>query len=212
MTAILESLDPRVKRMGITAENLNAFPTPPENDQFATYQVIIEPKEGKGYESAGIVHAPDAEIAFLFGKEQYSRRFTCSGMAVAATADVLASPFTENKISVYDLLEYASLEENNSAGEFYEVFHLYKRGKQHSHWGRVKAVNPEQALYEAKEAYDHSKPVYNIWLIASDNIFFADENIKQIWDTLPLKTHRDVRDYKAQDKINAYKERIKSNL
>ena len=37
-------------------------------DQFETYQTFVQVKENKPFEHAGIVHAPNEEMAFLLPK------------------------------------------------------------------------------------------------------------------------------------------------
>jgi len=88
----------------------------------------------------------------------------------------------------------------------FEIFHLMKRGKQHKHAGTVMAKDYEDAIAQAKVDLDQSKPVYNIWVVKSIDILATDEEDRDIWDTLPEKKYRDAIDYKAADKIKAYKE------
>jgi len=75
----LKSIDPRINRLSLRERQRNAFDSPPL-DQLPTYEVFVQLKEGKVFEHAGIVHAATSDMAFLFAKEQYSRRYTCSGM------------------------------------------------------------------------------------------------------------------------------------
>ena len=69
---MIKSLDPRVNRAQIELNNeikpLN------ELDQWETYEVFHQKKRGDQHMHVGIVHAPNAEMALLFGKEQYGRR------------------------------------------------------------------------------------------------------------------------------------------
>ena len=37
-------------------------------DQLETFEVFVQAKEGRPYQHEGIVHAPNEDIAFLFGK------------------------------------------------------------------------------------------------------------------------------------------------
>lgn len=201
----IQSLDPRVTRLHMP-EDINQQPLQSaELDQLVTFQVFMQKKEGKNFEHAGIVHAPTAEIALLYAKEQYSRRFTCSGMAVAETSKVLASPYTDGGISVYQLLE-GEPEADGAGAEAYEVFHLMKRGKQHEHAGSVEANSVEDAFYVAKQSLVPEKPVLNIWLIRRDDLLTVDEEDKDIWNTLPEKGYRDAAAYKGGDKLKAFKE------
>lgn len=202
--SFIQSLDPRIARLQMP-ENINQQPLQtPAGDQLATFQVFMQKKKGKNFEHAGIVHAPTVDFALLYAKEQYSRRFTCSGMAVVETSKVLASPYTDGGISVYQLLE-GEPEESGETAEVYEVFHLMKRGKQHEHAGTVEATSVEEAFFRAKLSLAPEKPVLNIWLVRRDDLLTVDEEDKDIWNTLHEKGYRDAAAYKAGDKLKTFK-------
>ncbi len=200
---IIQSLDPRVTRLGIPSEQEEPTAQVTEN-QFITFQVFTQKKEGKPFEQVGIVHAPNIDMALIFAKEQYSRRMTCSGLAVADTANVRTTAVTEAKEDVYDLIQEPV--EKKAQKEAYEIFHLNKRGKQTVHAGSVEAGSFEEAAWEAKKVYQGDKPVYNLWLIRRDDVRFIDEEDKDIWSTLSDKGYRDAIAYKATDKLKAFKE------
>lgn len=199
----IQSLDPRVSRLGLTSLQNDDAEQATEN-QFATFQVFTQKKEDKPFEHGGIVHAPNIEMALIFAKEQYSRRFTCSGLAVAATTSVKTTDVSENKEDIYNFIQEPA--ESSSTKEAYEIFHLNKRGKQTVYAGSVEAGSFEEAAWEAKKTLQSDKPVYNLWLIRRDDILFIDEEDKDIWNTLGDKKYRDAIDYKATDKIKAFKE------
>ena len=201
--ATLQSLDPRVTRLGISPEGEQSEKQ--ELDQFETFEVFLQPKEGRPYEHVGIVHAPNIDLAFLFGKEQFSRRFTCVAMAVAATRDVKTTHVTENKENVYNTITPANGE--SSATDRYEVFHLYKRGQHVKHQGSVPAADYQEALSQAKSAFDdEQKPSLCVWLIKAEAMRFVDDEDKDLWDTLSEKLYRDALAYKAGDKLKQFKE------
>ncbi len=201
-TLMNKSLDPRVNRLNLPHGALT--PKAPL-DQFGTFEVFVQLKEGKGYQHEGSVHAPNLDMAFLFAKEQFSRRLMCAGIFVAETRNVFVTGFTENKDSVYNHIsnEYPK----DGEMENYEVFHLEKRGKQHKHIGSVPSKNHQHALAQAKPEFIDEDPVYNVWVIKTADILFTEEEDKIIWNTLHEKKFRDASDYKAADKIKAFKER-----
>jgi len=204
---MLESLDPRVNRLHLPNEFEQPMGSIAMLDQLETYEVFVQMKETKPFEHAGIVHAPNEEMAFLFAKEQYSRRgMFCTAIGVIKTENIKTSEVTENQQSVYDLYSGTASE---SEEEGFELFHLMKRGKQHKHAGSVLAKDHEDAILKAKEELDLSKPVLNIWVVKSKDIFATDEEDRDLWDTLPDKRYRDAIDYKAADKIKAFKEEQK---
>ncbi len=200
----MKSLDPRISRWQVDETNRESLEKE-HLDQLVTYEVFLQMKESKAYEHVGIVHASDLDMAFLFAKEQYSRRYTCTGMWVVATEMVTVTEFTDLEENVYDSISTMAAEGKDL--QSYEVFHLTKRGKQHKHVGQVSAASPEHALSEAKKHFDDGRPVLNIWVAPSSEFLFSKEEDKVIWSTLHEKTHRDVISYKAADKIKAFKER-----
>ena len=200
----MKSLDPRVNRLDLSKTGSALTPKAPL-DQFGTYEVFLQLKEGKPYNHVGIVHAPSCELAFVFAKEQYSRRLLCSGIFVVDTRDVFVTHYTENDENVYQNIS-VELPEGGEIEE-YEFFHLTKRGKQHEHIGSVEAKSYEEALSLARAEFIDGKPVYNVWVVKTNHILFTSDDDKIIWNTLPEKKFRDAIDYKAADKIKEFKER-----
>src|SRR5688572_31514920 len=109
MTTI-NSLDPRVKRLPKIGVPGQIEPKAPL-DQFGTYEVFVQPKEGKPFQHEGIVHAPNIEMAYVLAKETFTRRFTCTSLYVADTRDVFVSPITEGDQNAYERID-----ENISTG------------------------------------------------------------------------------------------------
>jgi ring-1,2-phenylacetyl-CoA epoxidase subunit PaaB len=177
----------------------------PELDQLTTYEVFLVPKEGKPLESVGIVHADDPDMAFVFAKEAFSRRFTCIGMAVCPTDKIWASEVTEGDESAFDFIE--SLEEVAEEGEEdqCEVFVMDKRGKQHKHAASVMAYSYIDASKKAKEELGNPL-TKNIWVVRTRDFTFNSEEDSDLWQTLPDKKYRDAIAYRAADKIKKFKE------
>ncbi len=151
-----KSLDPRVNRLpkiGVPGEILPKAPL----DQFGTFEVFVQPKEGKPFQHEGIVHAPNLEMAYVLGKEAFTRRFLCISLYVVDTRLVYVSPLTEGNQNVYDILHEVPAQ----AGEKvqYEIYHLVKRGKQHVHAGSVVAASPQEAMLLAKTQFTKDKVV-----------------------------------------------------
>lgn len=192
---ITDSLDPRVRRL----------PEPPINNggsdnPLGTYEVFVAPAKGKPYQHEGIVHASDPELAFVLAKEAFTRRFTCYKIFVVATSEVSCSPTTEATQSVFEFLDEPTTQ--GSTFGLYEIFFLYKRGKQHVHAGQVEATNFQDAFYKSKKLTD--KLVLNIWAIATNAIRFTKPDEEDFWLTLPDKRYRDAADYKAGDKLKNF--------
>ncbi len=202
MADSVSSLDPRINRLSIWQESEPTPKTP--LDQFETYEVFFQLKEGKPFEHAGIVHAPNEDMAFLFGKEQYSRRYTCTGMWIAKTQNVFTSGISDADVSAYDLAVLTPAQDGDL--ESYEIFHLKKRGKQQVYVGRVYGKSYEDALYQASLNF-RDQQTFQVWLIKTVHMLFSNDEDKDLWFTLPEKKYRDAIAYKSADKINAYKQR-----
>lgn len=201
------SLDPRVVRLPEIGEVGKINPKAPL-DQFGTFEVFVQPKEGKPFQHEGIVHSPNLELAYVLAKETFTRRFTCVSLCVVDTRNVFVSPLTENDQSAYDLIPEVS-NENNNNGEPFEIYHLSKRGKQHVHAGRVQGSTPEGAMWKAKQQLKTEKTIYNIWAIRSAAIRYTASNESDLWLTLPEKKFRDASEYKGGEKLKVFLEKIK---
>ncbi len=176
-------------------------------DQFGTFEVFVEPKEGKSYQHEGIVHAPNLEMAYVLAKETFTRRFTCTSLYVVDTRHVYVSEITEGDKNVYDLIPEVTVQ--NGPQVSFEIYHLTKRGKQHVHVGEVMAATPSEAIAIAKTKFNSGKVVYNIWAIETDKIRFTTPEEKDLWITLQDKKFRDASDYKGGDKLKGFLEKVK---
>jgi ring-1,2-phenylacetyl-CoA epoxidase subunit PaaB len=202
--ADVKSLDPRVGRLPVIDTNSIAQKAP--LDQFGTYEVFVQPKDGKPFQHEGIVHAPNIEMAYVLAKETFTRRFTCTSLYVADTRDVFVSPLTEGDQNAYDRID-ENISPDSLEEKQYEIYHLVRRGKQHIHAGIVKASTPAGAMAHAKKTLN-SKMVYNIWAIQTACIRFTSPEEKEFWLTLPEKKFRDAADYKGGDKLKDFLERL----
>lgn len=93
---MINSLDPRIAREQINEDNTIAPLN--EMDQFETYEVFHQKKRGDQHVHVGIVHAPNAEMALLFGKEQFGRRGLSVNIWVVKTSNVFASDYDDADI------------------------------------------------------------------------------------------------------------------
>ena len=198
----MKSLDPRVTRLPQVGEVKAKKPL----DQFGTFEVFVQPKEGKPFQHEGCVHAPNLEMAYVLAKETFTRRFTCTSIYVVDTRDVFVSPTTEGNQSAYDLIKPNS---TSSPKRTFEIYQLAKRGKQHLNAGNVEASSPVEAMLIAKDIFGSGKTVYTVWAIEKNKIRFTSEEEKDLWITLPEKKFRDASDYKGGDKLKEFLERVK---
>lgn len=83
---IIQSLDPRISR-ALIPENSDIEPLT-DNELFETYEVLHQAKTGGRHTHVGSVHAPNAEMAYLFAKEQFGRRMATTSIWVVKTTDI----------------------------------------------------------------------------------------------------------------------------
>jgi ring-1,2-phenylacetyl-CoA epoxidase subunit PaaB len=199
----VKSLDPRVNRLPVIGVPGQILPKAPL-DQFGTFEVFVQPKEGKSFQHEGIVHAPNLEMAFVLAKEAFTRRFTCVSLYVTDTRHIYISPMTDGTTNAYEFVNEIPPQTGEKTA--YEIYHLLRRGKQHTHAGTVQAVTPQEAMSEAKKVLKNDKAVFNVWAIRTSDIRFTTPEEKELWLTLPEKKFRDAADYKGGDKLKTFLE------
>jgi len=202
-----KSLDPRVNRL--PGSHVSDQSAKPPLDQLATFEVFVQPKSGKPFQHEGAVHASDLEMAYLFAKENFTRRFTCTSLCVAPTSRVEVSTMTEGSESAFDRLTDSASGEGEVSS--FEIFVLPRRGKQHVHAGSVKAKSGAEAMLKVKNDWA-GKPVYNVWAIPTGEFRFTIGDDSDLWNTLPEKKFRDAADYKGGDKLKEFLEKQKGRL
>lgn len=191
-------LDPRLQRLTLINEPL---PAKPELDQLPTFEVFVKARANRPWRHEGSLHASTLEMAFVFAKEQYSRRGTCLSIWVIATHDLFVTDYADNQEDIYD--QFA--ESPDCSGEEWEVFHMYKRGTQHTHAGQVNAHTPQAALACARTTLERPKPVLNAWVGAASKFRKSTAEEEAMWQTTPEKLFREAIDYKTNEKIKAFK-------
>lgn len=90
----LDSLDPRIARADLPSEA--DYTEKQELDQWGTYEVFHQKARGTHHVHVGCVHAPNADIAMLFAKEQYARRMKCVNLWVVRTGHITASSYEDS--------------------------------------------------------------------------------------------------------------------
>ncbi len=91
----MDSLDPRVSRLHHLKAGGEA-PVVGTHDYGETWEVFHQAKRGKHHAHVGTVHAPDAEIALVYAKEQFGRRQQCVNMWVVRTADIFSFSYDDS--------------------------------------------------------------------------------------------------------------------
>jgi ring-1,2-phenylacetyl-CoA epoxidase subunit PaaB len=91
----IKSLDPRISRAKLNLDSIEPLET---LDQFQTYEVFHQKKRGGQHQHVGIVHAPNPDMALLYGKEQYSRRGQTANLWVVPSSCVYATEYSDQDI------------------------------------------------------------------------------------------------------------------
>jgi ring-1,2-phenylacetyl-CoA epoxidase subunit PaaB len=198
-----KSLDPRVNRLPKVGQPGQIKPMA-RLDQLGTFEVFVQPREGKPFQHEGIVHAPDREMAFVLAKEAFTRRFLCTSLYVADTRSIFVSPMAEGDGNAWDLIPPA-IPHDDVKKERYEIFQLLKRGRQHIHLGTVESKGPAEAMAMARQQLQIQKAM-NVWAVPTADIRFTSEEEKDLWVTLPEKKFRDASDYKGGEKLKTFLE------
>lgn len=60
-------------------------------DSWITYEVFHQKKSGTQHSHAGIVHAPNAEMAMVLAKEQYARRGQTNSLWVVKSSEIFTT-------------------------------------------------------------------------------------------------------------------------
>lgn len=122
-TNMPKSLDPRMNRAGLVPADESYLPAV-ELDQFQTFEVFHQRVRGEHHTHVGSVHAPNAEMALLFAKEQYARRSACVNLWVVKTSDVTATEYED------ETMFQPSFDKNYREANYYknrEVIDEFKR-------------------------------------------------------------------------------------
>lgn len=89
----LNSLDPRITRSDLPSES--EYQPKGDLDQWETYEVFHQTSRGAQHVHVGSVHAPSADMAIIFAKEQYARRMKCVNLWVVRTSAITATSYAD---------------------------------------------------------------------------------------------------------------------
>lgn len=117
-----DSLDPRVSRADLPESD--KYQAKPELDQWQTFEVFHQKSRGDQHIHVGCVHAPTADIALIFAKEQYARRMKCVNIWVVPTGAISATSYEDS-----DMFEPATDKSYREAFG-YKNKHLIKKYKE----------------------------------------------------------------------------------
>ncbi len=92
---MIKSLDPRIDRAQLDHDPIKPLE---QLDQFQTFEVFHQTKRGQQHVHVGIVHAPNADMALLYAKEQYARRGETANIWVVDSQHISATEYFDQDI------------------------------------------------------------------------------------------------------------------
>jgi ring-1,2-phenylacetyl-CoA epoxidase subunit PaaB len=199
-----KSLDPRVHRLPLL--NVDGERLVDNTDQLIAFEVFVQPRKEKPFQHEGSVRASDLEMAFILAKETFTRRFTCVALWVVETQYILISDLKEGDENIYDNVNAITLD---GPGEWFEIFEMTKRGKQHVHTGQLQALSAADAFSIAKGLVKAGAKACNLWAVPVARIRYTNDDESALWDTLPEKKFRDAAEYKGGEKLKTFLEKNK---
>lgn len=86
-------IDPRIRRVDVESTFNKTIVAEKEN--WFSWEVFHQKKRGDHHIHVGIVHAPEADLALLFAKEQYGRRLLCANIWVVKSTDIFSFSYDD---------------------------------------------------------------------------------------------------------------------
>lgn len=88
-----DSLDPRIN--GVELPEPDKYKQKAQLDQWMTWEVFHQKSRGDHHTHVGSIHAPTADLAIVFAKEQYARRMKCVNLWVVPTSAIHATEYED---------------------------------------------------------------------------------------------------------------------
>jgi ring-1,2-phenylacetyl-CoA epoxidase subunit PaaB len=121
----MKSFDPRVNRLDLPEKEEKKIELK-SLDVWETFEVFHQKKRGEQHIHVGIVHAPNAELALMFAKEQFGRRRQTSNLWVVKSSEILASDYEDA-----DIFESTPEKTYREASDYYCMDRIRKFQKEH---------------------------------------------------------------------------------
>ncbi|HID50703.1 MAG TPA: phenylacetic acid degradation protein [Anaerolineae bacterium] len=139
--------------------------------QWPRFELFLQDRDGRPHTNVGTVHAPDAEMALLNGRDVYVRRPNCISLWAAPSAAIYAK--TAEELAEDDSWQN-ELPPANAPERAWYVFQ--KQSQRNAmiyvaHTGEVQARSAVEALQKAIAAYDDpEKPTWVWWVCPAEAI------------------------------------------
>lgn len=86
------SFDPRVNRIELPEQEAKLA----EKENWQTWEVFHQKKTGQQHQHAGIVHAPNPQMALVLAKEQFGRRGQTANLWVVRSSEIFSTSYDDS--------------------------------------------------------------------------------------------------------------------
>ena len=162
--------------------------------QWPLYEVFVQEKAERPFQSVGAVHAADAEMAILNARTVFVRRPACHALWVARRSAILMRTAEE-------LADDAKNEFDTGEPQRYQIFQKTSQRRAMiyvGHVGEVTAVSPHHALQQAIHTFGSDEEVFVWWVVPNSAITSTDnDDIDSLFDPALDKTYRHPSAYRT---------------
>jgi ring-1,2-phenylacetyl-CoA epoxidase subunit PaaB len=167
--------------------------------QWPRFELFLQEKEGRPHYNVGTVHAPDAEMALLNGRDVYVRRPDCISLWAAPTSAIFAKTAEE---LAEDSSWQNELPENVAPEQTWTVFQKQSQRRAMNYvayTGNVQAYHAAEALQKAIAAYDDAnKPTYVWWVCPAELIVSSStDDIESMFAPAEHKSYKHPQEYRT---------------
>ncbi|MCL4868315.1 MAG: phenylacetic acid degradation protein [Anaerolineae bacterium] len=179
--------------------------------QWPRFEVFQQDKPGQLHYNAGSVHAPDAEMALLNARDVFARRPRCHSMWVVPVSAISAWTYQE-------LVERVWAADGSGAAaaspQPYAIFRKELNSRntlEHViYTGEVAAASPEDALQQARTAFDDGVPVAVWWVVPTWAITRSDpEEVGSFYEPALSKQYRQPNHYHTRAALEHFRQTVK---
>jgi ring-1,2-phenylacetyl-CoA epoxidase subunit PaaB len=152
-----------------------------KDTQWPLFEVFHQERPDSPHYNIGAVHAPDAEMALLNGRDLYVRRPRCHSLWVAPVEAIYSR--TTDELSQDPSWEQDA-SDPDAPVEAYQVFvkTTQRRAMKYvAHVGQVEAASPEEAMKKAVAKFSDDPPPFVWWVCPERAITRSDPADIESW-------------------------------
>ena len=176
--------------------------------QWPRFELFLQDKDGRPHYNIGTVHAADAEMALLNGRDVYVRRPDCLSLWAAPSDAIYAK--TAEELAAGDSWR----KETPPAGAPEREWYVFQKQSQRramtyvAHTGAVRARSAAEALQKAIAQYDDPETPTWVWWVCPAGVIARSrrEDVDSMFAPARRKPYKHPQDYRtvtAMRKIKA---------